>query len=235
EGKIFTDGIKNPKIIFVLNHAGFSQVFMLKGQKLPQSFILFLKKSVELPAYFHIYEADSRLPEALKEAGLDVKVRERQQLRFLSDKPVRAGALPKGYKAYDCNEVGFEKLGVFGLGLDKKFWSSASDFINNAYGKCILGPDRTPVSICYSACISCGISEIDILTLPEYRGKGLARIAAQLFINESIAKGLQPNWDCFSDNAASLRIARSFGFIPLKTYRFLSVSNKTKQGAGYAS
>lgn len=239
-GKIFADDAGNPKIIFVLTHSGFSQCFLLQDGALSESFIRFLSESAEIPSYFHIYDSRETFAVSLQEIGLVVKLRERQQLRFLAKDFIKPDALAPGYKPADCAQVAFNQFDSFKLDLESRFWSSASDFINNGCGKCILNSADLPVSICYSACIADGISEIDVLTLPEYRGKGFGRIATQISINALISKNLQANWDCFSGNIASLKIAKRIGFELIKKYLFLSVFNKIRQNykseeRGYAA
>ncbi|MCU0473978.1 MAG: GNAT family N-acetyltransferase [Bacteroidales bacterium] len=229
KGKVFADNIEDPKIIFFLTNSGFSQYFLLKNAHLKKSFINFIYESVDIPFYFHIYDPHESLSEMLEEKGLGIKQRERQQLQYLSKNPIELNVLPEGFKLYDCSQLDFNELEVFKLDLGNRYWSSPSDFTTNGYGKCIVNQAGDPVSVCYSACIADGVSEVDIATLPGYQGKGLGKIVTQAFINESIMRGLVVNWDCFTENMASLRTAESSGFCPVKTYRLLSVFNKRKK------
>ena len=72
------------------------------------------------------------------------------------------------------------------------------------------------------------ISEIDIATLNDYKKKGLAKIIAEEFIEDSIRRNISANWDCFEENTPSLRTAESLKFTRLREYLFLSIYNRTK-------
>jgi len=228
-GKVFLDNSVNTKIVFVLTNFGFSQYFLLKNSEFMDSYIDFLYKSPQIPSFFHLYDADVSLINLLAKYDLVIKLRERKQLRYSIPAKKTLDKIPAGYSMEDCNKIDFIKFKSFNLDLDKRFWSSSSDFYENAYGKCILNSSNDmPVSICYSACIADGIAEIDIATLLDYRGNGFGKMVTEAFINDSISKGLQANWDCFSDNHASLTIATETGFELIKTYSFLSIYNKIK-------
>ncbi|MBK7653139.1 MAG: GNAT family N-acetyltransferase [Flammeovirgaceae bacterium] len=54
-------------------------------------------------------------------------------------------------------------------------------------------------SLCYSACVVDDLAEIDIVTREEYRGMGLAFVAAQSFMTECVT-AIAPTWDCFLNN-----------------------------------
>jgi RimJ/RimL family protein N-acetyltransferase len=72
------------------------------------------------------------------------------------------------------------------------------------------------------------LAEVDIVTLPNYRGMGLAKAATEAFIEQSIQQNIKANWDCFEENVASLKTAQSLGFEPIQTYWFLSIYNKNR-------
>ena len=59
-----------------------------------------------------------------------------------------------------------------------------------------------------------GQVEVDVLTQPEYRGKGLGRSVVLAFTARCLESGLKPAWDCFTNNAGSMALARSCGFVP---------------------
>ena len=228
KGKVFVDDEAAPTCVFVLTNYGFSQYFLLKDDSFTEDFIDFLVESDKIPYYFHLYDPIYDIDERLMQKGLVPKLRERKQLRYLSKDPVIVNPMPNGYSLHDMNEIEFNSFEQFNLDLGSRFWSSRNAFIKNAFGKCIVYNEGTPVSVCYSACIANGIAEIDIATLIDHQGKGLGKIVTQAFINESISKNIIANWDCFSENRPSLRVAEETGFKVLKTYSFLSVYNKKK-------
>ena len=96
-------------------------------------------------------------------------------------------------------------------------WKSASHFENTGVGACVMTQGRI-VSLCYSIFVSAHCHAVDIYTLPAFRKRGLARAAATEFIDECLARGLQPEWDCFRDNLASYQLAQLLGFVPAEEF-----------------
>ena len=135
--------------------------------------------------------------------------------------------LGKNYQVKDIEKNDMRYLKIFDLDLYNRYWRSEDDFLEYSYGT-IINYKSTPVCICYASCIVNNIAEIDIATLPDWQGKGLAKIVAETFIEKSIMKGIKPNWDCFEDNIPSIKTALSLGFTKLKEYWFLSIYIKTR-------
>lgn len=180
-----------------------------------------------VPQYFHIYDAQPSLVQYVgSNEALGYKLRERQQLRYLMEE-VQVPELPEGYSYHVIDAGNFNDTAVFNLDIASKFWDSAEHFLANGYG-CFVAHEGKPVSVCYSACVSGGLSEIDVMTLPDYQQKGLAKAVTAKYIEQSIEKDIVPNWDCFTDNTGSLQTAASLGFAEIKAYDFLSVFLKNK-------
>jgi RimJ/RimL family protein N-acetyltransferase len=106
-----------------------------------------------------------------------------------------------------------------GLGITSRFWASAADFEANGFGACVLEGGRV-AAVCYAAAVVDGLAEVDVATRPDAQGRGLAFAAAQAFVRECRARGVAPTWDCFAENAASMRLAAKLGFVPARTYPF---------------
>jgi GNAT superfamily N-acetyltransferase len=109
------------------------------------------------------------------------------------------------------------------LGLDvaSRFWSSAEDYEANGFGVCLVG-ERGVAAICYAATVVDGLAEVDVVTDSELRGRGLGFALGQAFIGQCLSTGVRPTWDCFLDNAGSVRLAVKLGFVPAATYPFYS-------------
>ena len=231
-GKIYCDSENNISIIFVLHHAGFSQCFFLNASTDKKNLFDFLSSSVDIPYYFHIYDFDMKDISEFESRGLAIRARERQQFIYTNKAIQEIFSLRNDYKIEDIHNMNIDKFSSFNLDLDRKFWISEKDFRKYAYGKCITDEKNNPVSICYSACVTDNISEIDVMTLDNYKGNGFGRIVTLAFINESIKRNIYPNWDCFTENTSSVKTALSAGFTLLKKYNFISVYNKIKHEKG---
>lgn len=110
------------------------------------------------------------------------------------------------------------------FGVVSRFWRMPDDFIERSNAVVVLY-ENTPASICYSAAEADSRVEIDVLTLPEYRNRGLARRAVTEFVRRCFSLSLSPLWDCFTNNAGSMRLCRSVGFSAAKApYPFFTIS-----------
>ena len=56
------------------------------------------------------------------------------------------------------------------------------------------------------------IQHTGIVTLPEYRRKGYAKLCAALATHHHIQLGIVPQWECALDNIASIQVAKSIGY-----------------------
>ena len=56
------------------------------------------------------------------------------------------------------------------------------------------------------------IQHTGIVTLPEYRRKGYAKLCAALATHHHIQSGIVPQWECTLDNVASIQVAKSIGY-----------------------
>jgi hypothetical protein len=230
EGMIFVDREEN--IYCVIHKAGFLELHFENMYHALYKVFEFLKKTNEIPKYFHIYNPPESIVNFLnpKNEGLNVRIRKRVQLRLKEKIGLNLQLdLPAGYYIKRVAPDNFHKLSVFGLELDKKFWKSEEDFFQNSFGFCVFNNNDIPASICYAACIVDEIAEIDVATLPQFQKKGLAKISVTAFLKFCIENKITPNWDCFEENLASLQTALAIGFTPIQKYCFLSIYNKNKK------
>jgi len=111
------------------------------------------------------------------------------------------------------------KFGVVG-----RFWRSPAAFIQRS-NAVVVFYEGEPASICYSAAEADHRVEIDVLTLPEYRNLGLAKLAVIDFVNRCFSLSLRPLWDCFTNNPGSMMLCKSVGFIASQApYPFFTIN-----------
>jgi hypothetical protein len=94
-------------------------------------------------------------------------------------------------------------------------YNSAAEFAANGFANGIT-IDGVLASAC-SAALRCtqGI-ELNVITLPQFRNKGLAEIAAAATILSALEQELIPHWDAANDRSA--RLAMRLGFKPTGSY-----------------
>lgn len=94
-------------------------------------------------------------------------------------------------------------------------YNSAGEFAANAFASGVT-IDGVLASVC-SAALRCakGI-ELNIITLPAFRNKGLAELVAAATIVRAIEQDLIPHWDAANERSA--RLAMRLGFQPTGSY-----------------
>lgn len=225
DGKIFTDDINAPEVVFVLHKSGFSSVYASQKNNMFSDFVYGCD---DVPQYFHIYDAPQCIVSeiAADNNRFNTRIRTRIQLRYTGNRILDKISMPYGYSVEKINASNINSLAVFDLSIENKFWASRRDFLDNGFGFCVLNDAGQPISICYAASLANGFAEIDVATLEGYRQKGYAKAATISFINHCLENNIVANWDCFEENKGSLITAQNLKFAITHTYRFLSVFKK---------
>jgi len=117
--------------------------------------------------------------------------------------------------------------------IDGRFWPSAKAYERHGLGCYYSSSTKDTaaesnqakvLSACYSCAVSNGCAEVDITTVTECHGQGLGVLTGQGFIASCLAKGLKPKWDCFTNNAGSMKLAKKLGFVPRTPYIYFTVN-----------
>jgi GNAT superfamily N-acetyltransferase len=197
--------------VYVEHAFGFAQVF---GASVP-TFEEALRRHLLVDRKFSAPKVrlyTPRLPSFLAGADAASLRSERQRFHLAGGEGLppseREGAL-------DCVPVDASNYGrmqdAFGVAL--RFWRSAADFVGGSRAV-VARVDGQPAAICYAAAVSDARAEIDVMTLPAWRMRGAARFAVAHFVQRCLREGIQPLWDCFSNNAGSVQLCRASGFVP---------------------
>lgn len=178
-----------------------------------------------LPSYLLWYDPPARWQERLDSLGSGV-ARRRERLRFAFDRgragyASKAARCPEGFELRRMDRELLPKAEKFGLDLGSRFWPSADAFLERGLGMCVV-KDGEIASLCYAAAVAGGAAEVDVATDPAFRQLGLGTIAAERFVRNCLAAGIEPAWDCFTANEGSMRLAGKLGFVPGPLYAFYS-------------
>ena len=68
-------------------------------------------------------------------------------------------------------------------------------------------------------------ADLGIITLPEYRGCGLAKTTVRAISARALADGYEPQYRCQLDNTPSVSLARAAGFAPFGTWDVIASSD----------
>ena len=74
--------------------------------------------------------------------------------------------------------------------------------------------DGRPVSLCIALTVTETLWDVGVETDRAHRGRGNARACFTALAHHLVADGLQPMWGAAEDNAPSLALAASLGFVP---------------------
>ncbi len=97
-------------------------------------------------------------------------------------------------------------------------WFSPEDFFQHGFGFCLIH-DRAIASVCMTDCVNEQRCEIGISTVPDYRRRGLAAIAAAATVEYAIAHDVTSiGWHCLRSNAGSITVAEKVGFVKVNDY-----------------
>lgn len=56
------------------------------------------------------------------------------------------------------------------------------------------------------------LADLGVITLPEFRGRGVGRVTVRAMSAEALRRGYEPQYRCQFDNTASVALARAAGF-----------------------
>ena len=114
------------------------------------------------------------------------------------------------------------------FGVVSRFWRTPLDFVQHSHAVIALH-DGDFAAICYSAANADGCAEIDVMTLPQFRKHGLAKLVCREFIQNCFRKSLQPMWDCFTNNAGSMMLCASLGYTSaFGPYPFFTINKQVQ-------
>ena len=227
DGVVYADNPDSPSQVYVEHCFGFSQLFGEMGNKFKQQ----LEDYLLVDRAFHAEKVRlyaPQVPDFLLRSNKKVSLSQRQRFTlnyklFLDRKRTVPNNDENHIQICDV-EAEDVNLTEDRFNVVNRFWRNPKDFIERA-NPCLVFYNNQPASICYAAATADGYAEIDVLTLPAYRKLGLAGYALTRFIEKCQSIGIRPLWDCFTNNAASMALANSMGFIPWNSpYSFFTIN-----------
>ncbi|WP_339255006.1 GNAT family N-acetyltransferase [Paenibacillus sp. FSL P2-0136] len=134
--------------------------------------------------------------------------------RFMQSQRV---GIPDGFRLNRTNKESLEVNREFDAAYIRKYWGSVERFADKGFGFFVTEHDVF-AGECVSIFSSEQYAEIDIVTNPLFRGKGVAQCVAEAFILECLERQITPRWDCDLHNTASIRLAQKLHFAAPETY-----------------
>lgn len=144
------------------------------------------------------------------------------RLNFAFDPTAYRSALPRlappdGWRVRAATAADFPREGAV---VPRHYWPDAAAFLAHGGGAAVER-DGALGALAFTSFRNGTDLEIGIETVPEHRGRGLARAAAAALIRTTSEAGLTPVWSCADGNAGSAALARSLGFVPTSRTPYL--------------
>ncbi len=224
DGQVLADHRATPTCAIVCHKSGFLTVLASPDSSPPLAEVLdVLLHGEELtPKYRLWYDPSACFMPALLphiDAG---RARVRERVRYGFSGVGETAAEPTvGWTLRALERRDMPALSAFRLGFPERFWRSADDFLGQAFAV-VAEQNGEIAAICYPAAIGSNRAEIDVATLEHARGKRLATVVSQKFIQESLRRNVAPTWDCFIANEPSVRLAQRLGFKEMRRYQFVT-------------
>ena len=223
KGIVFSISEKSSSFSYVEHKFGFAQIIGHQKSILSTQLndYLFENKKFKVPKV-RLY--NSKITQKELSYLHNVSVSERQHFQ-LNVNNFNKKAKNLNFNKFDIQPVTKNNIRhLHDYGIIDRFWKSEIDFIKNSFGIIVFDSNKM-ISYCYSAGNANGFSEIDVFTHEDYRRKGVAKISTYSFIKRLLENDLMPYWDCYTNNAGSVKLAQSIGFKPLKNkYSLLTIS-----------
>ncbi|MBB3315496.1 GNAT superfamily N-acetyltransferase [Rhizobium sp. BK181] len=226
DGVVFADDDLRPTQIYVEHSFGFAQIIGTKVDRFEEElegYLLFNKQFT--PVKVRLYAP--YLPNFLLVEGYDILRSWRQRFTISPDSPqyrnAKAQPAVPDVVISEANSLDFGLIeNAFQLAC--RFWRTPADFIEHAHA-IVVRYKGEPASVCYAAAEVDRRAEIDVLTLPQYRGLGLGRVAVTNFVDRCFDSSCMPLWDCFTNNTGSMALAASVGFTAIQPpYPFFTIA-----------
>ncbi|HPI69357.1 MAG TPA: GNAT family N-acetyltransferase [Bacteroidales bacterium] len=240
-GKIFVDNTQNPKTFYVIHPYGMSLLF--GDSQNPDFNNKFLEYSLNfnktrdkhewmqaypndwdkvLSVLYSNYMIKSSENKNKTETGI-IELNTRINFKFNRDKYIanKSTILPKDCKIVRTDRIIYEKM--TGSVIPANFWDTANDFIKNGVGFSLICNNKLATTA-YSAFIHDNMLELGIETIPEFRGKGFARLTCCALIDYCIKNDYEPVWACRLENTGSYKLAGKLGFELFKEIPYYRLS-----------
>lgn len=220
DGEVMCDRPDSPQAFYAEHSFGFAQVFGsidCNFQAILQERLV--KRKSFTAKKIRLYTPEE--PEFLREMKYDSIRSERQ--RFISVRTVPL--IPMGSSSFELRTLEPEHLPLISSELVDvtRFWRTTGEFVDCS-SAIVAWRGTTAVAICYAAAIAANRAEIDVATLPDFRRQGLGTAVVLAFVERCRSAGVVPLWDCFTNNAGSMALARTCGFQPTgPAYSFYTI------------
>jgi GNAT superfamily N-acetyltransferase len=217
-GQVFVDQLAHPHTALLCGASGFYFAFGEPNEIMLNALIMRLMKTGPDENYTTLFGSSPTWNDPLQHAFEPYKAQREKRLAFELFSMPEEPAIPHEFALQPINARLAQSIldgsGTGGFGIDPWFVRSAGGA--ETYAALGLGLALIQNGQIASLCGVCGLgggeAELEVGTVPAFRGRGLAAIVSAAFMWQCQARGLQPAYSCGSDNIPSIAVAHRLGY-----------------------
>ncbi|MGE7879093.1 GNAT family N-acetyltransferase [Peribacillus muralis] len=220
-GFVFADDLNSPKTFFVGTDSGLYFVGgPISNVAFNKHFLKFCSSKLKEGRRFTLFSGsggwDGLISDCFKK---ELKQSSRYSFTFHPEEyGVEEVHLQESFTVSRLDEATIRSSHEFNLEYYERFWGSLGHFLDKGFGYSVTNGETALAGECTSIFRGKVYAEIDIYVDAEYRGMGVAKKAAQAFIDHCLKNGMIPCWDCDVENLASRKLADRLGFREPNSY-----------------
>jgi ribosomal protein S18 acetylase RimI-like enzyme len=221
-GQVYVDSIVNPRTSLVCNSNGFYFAFGKPDEDMVGPLVERFWALNQREIYTTLFGSSPAWDDSLQRLCSSLGAGRETRLAFeRRNQPIQP-PVPEGLTLHPITVQLAERIldgtGTSGYGLDPWFIRVAGG--PTAYASLGLGMVLLDGDLMVSMCGVCGLgsgeAEMEVGTIPGYRGRGLAPIVCAAFMEQCHARGLHPTYSCSSQNTPSIAVAHKLGFVEVE-------------------
>ncbi len=221
-GQIYVDDAANPRSAIVCGASGFFFAFGEPDDSLLSQVIRRFWKAGDDDNYTTLFGSSPAWTIPLKRAFAPYHAEGETRLAFELKSPPEMPNLPNGFTLQPITAALAQSIldgsGTDQYGIDPWFIRTAGGA--EAYAAYSLGLALVQGGCIASICGMCGMGggevELEVGTVPAFRGRGLATIVSAAFMQQCRDRGLQPAYSCSRDNYPSIHVAHKLGYVEIE-------------------
>lgn len=224
-GVVYADDAARPGTALVCNSNGFFFAFGRPDAALVEPVVRAWWNGEARKMNAALFGSSAAWDETLRAIFTPLEAQPVARLGFEAHNTPSVTPVPVGFELRAIDERMGEAIldgsGTGGYGIDPWFINIAGGA--RAYASLGLGLALTSGDQIASLCGVCGLGggevELEVGTVPAFRGRGLATLVSAAFMEQCRARALTPAYSCDADNIPSIRVAHHLGFTEMETIR----------------
>lgn len=226
-GQVFVDHMENPLTALVCSASGFFFAFGKPNKSMLEALVCRFMKRGSDENYTTLFGTNPAWNAPLQRVFAPYGAICERRLAFELKSMPEESTIPDGFTLQPITARMAHSIldgsGTDGYGIDPWFVriaGGAETYAALNLGLALVPAGQTTSPQIASLCGVCGLGggevELEVGTVPAYRGRGLATIVSAAFMHQCRERGLRPAYSCSSNNAPSIAVAHRLGYVEVE-------------------